>query len=354
MIKEEKLKKLKSRFEEINKLFLDPNLVKDQNKYKEVSKERNEIDEVLNAYNYFEETKKKIKDTQEMIKKDPDDEELVELAKEELSLLEKDMEKTEQKLKDLLIKKDPDDEKNVFMELRAGAGGEESAIFVADLFRMYQRYCEKNNWKVELVNSHESDLDGFKELILYVSGKNIYFNMKYEKGVHRVQRIPQTESQGRIHTSTVTVAVLPEVEETDVYVDPKDLKIDTYRSSGAGGQHVNKTDSAVRITHLPTGLIVTSQDQRSQHQNKAKAMQVLRAKLHEKEQEEAMKKVSEERKSQVGTGDRSEKIRTYNFPQNRVTDHRINLTLYKLDKVMYGDIEEIISKLRHHFSHENI
>ncbi len=240
------------------------------------------------------------------------------------------------------------------MEFRAGAGGDESSIFVADLFRMYQRYCEKKNWKIEIVNSHASDLEGFKELILSVSGKNVYFDLKYESGVHRVQRIPLTESQGRIHTSTVTVAVLPEIEEEEVYIDPKDLRIDTYRSSGAGGQHVNKTDSAIRITYLPTGLIITSQDERSQFQNKINAMKVLRAKIYKMEESKKNAKLSQERRSQIGTGDRSEKIRTYNFPQNRITDHRINLTLYKLDKVLDGDIDDIISKLQFHFSEEQI
>jgi peptide chain release factor 1 len=287
-----------------------------------------------------------------MLTEHQNDEEFLELAKTEMEDLKQEENKLEIELKTLLIKKDPNDEKNVFMELRAGAGGDESSIFVADLFRMYQRYCEKNGWKIEIVNSHTSDLDGFKELILYISGDNMYFNLKYERGVHRVQRIPQTESQGRIHTSTVTVAVLPEAEESDVFVDPKDIRVDTFRASGAGGQHVNKTDSAIRITHLPTGIIVSSQDQRSQYQNKMKAMQVLRAKLLEKEEEEKNKQLSDERRLQIGTGDRSEKIRTYNYPQNRVTDHRINLTLYKLDKIIDGDLEEIVSQLQLHFTEQ--
>ena len=353
MIKQEKFKELMDRLKEIDQLFLDQNIVKNQKEYKKISKERSNIEEVLNIYKQFQDVEDKISQAKAILKEDSKDEELIMLAKEEIENLEKEKEEIELNLRKLLVKPDPDDDKNAFMELRAGTGGEESAIFVADLFRMYQKYCEKNGWKIEIINSHASNLEGFKELILLISGKKIYYSLKYEKGVHRVQRVPQTESQGRIHTSAVTIAILPEAEESDVYVDPKDLKIDTYRSSGAGGQHVNKTDSAIRITHIPTGLVVTSQDQRSQYQNKMKALQVLRAKLYEKEQEDKNKKLSQERKSQIGTGDRSEKIRTYNYPQNRVTEHRINLALYKLDKIMDGDLDEILSKLQIHFAEEN-
>lgn len=353
MIKQEKFKELMNRLKEIDQFFLDQNIIKDQRRYQEKFKERRNIEEVLNIYKQFQDIEKKIKEAKTILKEDSKDEELVILAKEEIENLDKEKKEIELNLRKLLVRPDPDDDKNAFMELRAGTGGEESAIFVADLFRMYQKYCEKNGWKIEIINSHASNLEGFKELILLISGKKIYFNLKYEKGVHRVQRIPQTESQGRIHTSAVTVAILPEAEESDIYIDNKDLRIDAYRASGAGGQHVNKTDSAIRITHIPTGLVVTSQDQRSQYQNKMKAMQVLRAKLYEKEQEERNKKISQERKSQIGTGDRSEKIRTYNYPQNRVTEHRINLTLYKLDKIMDGDLDEITSKLQIHFAEEN-
>lgn len=346
MLNDNKIKELKERLKEIDQLFLNQDLIKDQKKYKEISKERSEIEEILNTFSKFQDVEKKITDTESLLQETQSDDELIELANQELESLQLERSKSEEALHKLLIIKDPNDDKDIFMEFRAGAGGDESSIFVADLFRMYQRYCEKKGWKIEIVDSHPSDLDGFKELIISVKGQKVYFDLKFESGVHRVQRIPQTESQGRIHTSTVTVAVLPEIEEEDIYIDPKDLRIDTYRSSGAGGQHVNKTDSAIRITHLPTGLVVTSQDERSQLQNKMRAMQVLRAKLYEIEEEKKRTKMSEERKSQIGTGDRSEKIRTYNFPQNRMTDHRINLTLYKLDKILYGDLEEIITKLQ--------
>lgn len=352
MLQEEKSKELVKRLNEIDQLFLNQDIIKDQKKYKKISKERNEIEEILNCHKHFQEINNKINETKTLLDEASDDEEFKELAREELNHLEMEKIKAEASLRKLLIKKDPNDEKNIFMEFRAGAGGNESSIFVADLFRMYQRYCEKKGWKMEIISSHASDLDGFKELILCIKGEKVYFNLKYESGVHRVQRVPQTESQGRIHTSTVTVAVLPEIEEEDIDIDQKDLKIDTYRSSGAGGQHVNKTDSAIRITHLPSGIVVTSQDERSQLQNKMRAMQVLRAKIYKTEQAKKNEKLSQERKSQIGTGDRSEKIRTYNFPQNRITDHRINLTLYKLDKVLDGDIEDIISKLQLHYTKE--
>ncbi len=340
-----KLEELTKRFNEINKLFLDPDLVKNQEKFKELSKERSEIEEVVTEYKNYKKLSEELEETKALLK----DAEMADLAKEEIPQLEKKIKETEKRIKQLLVKKDPNDDKNVFLEIRAGAGGNEAAIFVADLFRMYSRYVENKKLSLEVINSHPSELDGYKEIILYIKGKNVYFNLKYESGVHRVQRIPVTESQGRIHTSTVTVAVLPEVEEKDVYIDPKDLKIDTYRASGAGGQHVNKTSSAIRITHLPTGIVVTSQDQRSQHQNKAKAMQVLRAKLYEKQEREKIEAIASQRREQVGTGERSEKIRTYNYPQNRVTDHRINLTLYKLDRIIDGELDEIIEALIMHF-----
>jgi len=354
MLKDEKIKELKERLKEIDKIFLDQNTVKNQNKYKNISKERNEIEKVLNSYNELKKIKNSIKETQYFLKEESKDEELVYLAKEELDELKRRKEAIEINLQKLLLKKDPDDDKNVYMEIRAGTGGKESAIFAANLFRMYQKFCEKQRWKIEIVSSHASDLEGYKELIFFITGEKVYFYLKYEKGVHRVQRIPQTESQGRIHTSAVTVAVLPEAEESDIYIDPKDIRIDTYRASGAGGQHVNKTDSAVRITHMPTNIVVTSQDQRSQHQNKMKAMHILRAKLYEKEQEEKNRQLSKERKAQIGMGDRSEKIRTYNYPQNRVTEHRINLTLYKLDKILNGDLDEIISQLQVYFAKRKI
>ncbi len=342
MISKNKLQELENRLNEIDDLFLKPNTVKDQKLYKDISKERMEINAILETYRQLIQLQGKIKETEGLIKEHAHEMEFQELIKNELIDLENQKKKTEFELKGLLIKKDPNDKKNIFMELRAGAGGDESSIFVADLFRMYQKFCEKKSWKIEIIDSHSTEIKGFKELIIYISGDNVYKNLKYESGVHRVQRVPLTEAQGRIHTSTVTIAVLPEIEETDIYIDTKDLKIDVYRSSGAGGQYVNKTDSAVRITHLPTGIVVTSQDQRSQLQNRVKAMQVLRAKLFEKAEEEKLAKISQERKLQIGSGDRSEKSRTYNFPQNRLTDHRINLSLYKLDKIMDGDLDEII------------
>lgn len=346
MLNEKKLLELKARLEEIDRLFQAPDLVKDQKRMKELSRERIEVASVLDAHARLGDIESKIKETRTLAREHPNDAELQDLIRAELSELEEKKTAAGKELRELLIRKDPDDGKNVFMELRAGAGGDEASLFVADLFRMYQRYSEKRKWKIEIVDSHASEMKGFKELVFSVTGKDVYASLKYESGVHRVQRIPLTESQGRIHTSTVTVAVLPEVEEVEIFIDQKDLKIDVYRSSGAGGQYVNKTDSAVRITHLPSGIVVTSQDQRSQLQNRVKAMQVLRAKLHEQAEAEKTSRISQDRKSQIGTGERSEKTRTYNYPQNRVTDHRINLSLYKLDKIMDGDLEEIISSFQ--------
>jgi peptide chain release factor 1 len=276
--------------------------------------------------------------------KDPDPE-IRELAKKEVEALENRREKLEKKLKKLIMPKDPNDVKNVLIEIRAGTGGEEAALFASDLFRMYSRYAEMRNWKVEIMDSHPTGVGGFKEIIAMIHGRGAYSRLKYESGIHRVQRVPQTEAQGRIHTSAVTVAVLPEAEEVDLKIDPNELKIDVFRSTGPGGQSVNTTDSAVRITHLPTNLVVTCQDEKSQHKNKAKALKVLRARLLDKMVEEQTEKRSEERKSQIGTGDRSGRIRTYNFPQGRVTDHRIGLTLYKLENILQGDIDEIIEEL---------
>jgi peptide chain release factor 1 len=272
---------------------------------------------------------------------------MLEMAREELESLKESLEEATGRLKALLVPKDPLDGKNIIMEIRAGTGGEEAALFAADLYRMYNRFAEQNSWKIEVMDSNETGIGGFKEIIFSISGKNVYGNLRYESGVHRVQRIPTTESGGRIHTSAVTVAVLPEAEETDIDINPEDLKIDVYRSSGPGGQSVNTTDSAVRITHIPTGTVVTCQDEKSQHKNKAKALRVLRARLYEEEKRKNNQERAEARKNQVGSGDRSERIRTYNFPQNRVTDHRVNLTLHKLDAVMQGDLSEIIESLKY-------
>jgi peptide chain release factor 1 len=281
-----------------------------------------------------------------------EDDELRQLIKEEIKLLEEKIERLEKELPLLLLPKDPNDEKNVIVEIRAGAGGEEAALFAAELMRMYQRYAERKGWKVEVLDINETGLGGVKEVVLRIEGKGAYSRLKYESGVHRVQRVPVTEAGGRIHTSTATVAVLPEVDEVEVEIRPEDLKIETMRASGHGGQHVNRTESAVRITHLPTGIVVSCQNERSQHQNKATALRILRAKLYELYQREQQEKIQKERRSQVGTGERSEKIRTYNFPQNRVTDHRIGLTVYNLPEVLDGDLDEFIDALIAHFRAE--
>ena len=293
-----------------------------------------------------------IKDNQELIRTEQDDPDLVELARAELEELAAQQVELEKAIRIRLLPKDPNDEKNIFLEIRAGTGGDEAALFVADLFRMYSRYAEMQGWKVEVMSSNPIGIGGFKEIIALVSGQQVYSRLKYESGVHRVQRVPDTETQGRIHTSAVTVAIIPEAEEVDLHIEPNELKFDVYRSSGPGGQSVNTTDSAVRVTHLPTGLVVTCQDEKSQHKNKAKALQVLRARLLDRMEQERHDRISEERKSQVGTGDRSERIRTYNFPQGRVTDHRINLTIYRLDQVIAGMLDDVIVPIITHYQTE--
>ncbi len=338
-----KLDDIKDRYRELEKELSDPTVLKDQKKYQKLAKEHAELGEIVRIYDRFKEVQKEIKENKELL--EDSDLEIRKLAKDELESLEKESRELEKKLKFLLLPKDPNDEKNILLEIRAGTGGEEAALFAADLFRMYSRYAEKQGWKVEILSSHETGIGGYKEIIALISGDKVYSRLKYESGTHRVQRVPETETQGRIHTSAVTVAVLPEADEVDVDINPQDLRIDVYRASGAGGQHVNKTESAVRITHIPTGLVVQCQDERSQHKNKAKAMKVLAARLYELKQKEQQEKLTRERRSQVGTGDRSERIRTYNFPQGRVTDHRIGLTLYRLEDIMQGDIDEIIESL---------
>lgn len=341
----ERLQSLLARFREIEQLIQDPNLAKDQNSYRDIMREHSQLSELSQAHENVETLKSTIAETTQLIReeKDPD---MKEMAKEELQTLEAQLESEEAELKFLLIPRDPLDEKNIIMEIRGGAGGDEAALFAADLFRMYSRFAEGKNWKIEVMDINETELGGLKEVIFSVNGKNVYENMRYESGVHRVQRVPDTEASGRIHTSTVTVAVLPEAEETEIEINNEDLRIDVMRAGGPGGQCVNTTDSAVRITHLPSGIVVQCQDEKSQIKNKAKAMRVLRARLYEMEAAKAHEERAEARRSQVGSGDRSERIRTYNFPQNRLTDHRINLTLYKLDLIMQGDVQELFDALK--------
>jgi peptide chain release factor 1 len=340
---EEKLEEKYEEYQKLNKKISDPEVMNDSNKYQKLLKRHAKLKELIEYYNEYKEIKEGIKEAEEMI--EDDDSEMQELAEMELAELRPRLEELENKLPIMLLPHNPDDEKNVIVEIRAGAGGDEAGLFAADLFRMYTRYAEDNSWKWELMSANESGVGGFKEVIFSIEGKEVYKKLKYESGVHRVQRVPSTESSGRIHTSTATVAVLPEAEDVEVDIDTNDLKIDYYRSSGPGGQSVNTTDSAVRITHEPSGLVVSCQDEKSQHKNKAKAMRVLRARLKEKREKEKQEERAEARKSQIGSGERSEKIRTYNFPQGRVSDHRINLTEHKLEQILDGDLDIIIEPL---------
>ncbi len=339
----DKLIGVEERFIDIEKHLADPEVVQDRDAYQKFVREHAELNKIVTVYRKYKQTLNDLEESQELLKDaDPD---IKGLARDEITTLSLEKEKIEGELKALLLPKDPNDEKNVIVEIRAGTGGEEAALFAGDLFKMYSRYAEKRNWKVEVITHHPTGVGGLKEIIAMIQGQGAYSVFKYESGIHRVQRVPATETQGRIHTSAVTVAVLPEAEEVDIEIDPSELKVDVYRSTGPGGQSVNTTDSAVRITHLPTGLVVTCQDEKSQLKNKVKAMKVLRARLLDKMILEQNEKRSEERRSQVGTGDRSGRIRTYNFPQSRVTDHRINLTLYKLDSILQGNIDELIENL---------
>jgi len=341
----ERLISLLKRYDELNELILDPQLVKDQNRYRDTMKEHSHLSDIVQAHNSVERLEKQIEETKILVQEEKD-QDMKEMAREELKELEANFAADMEKLKFLLIPKDPLDEKNIIMEIRAGTGGEEAALFAADLYRMYSRFAENRGWKFEIMNSNDTELGGIKEIVFSISGNNVYENLRYESGVHRVQRVPETEASGRIHTSAVTVAVLPEADETEIDIKPDDLRIDVMRAGGPGGQCVNTTDSAVRITHLPTGVTVHCQDEKSQIKNKAKAMRILRARIYELEEAKAAAQRAEARKSQVGSGDRSQRIRTYNFPQNRLTDHRINLTLYKLDLIMQGDTAELFDALK--------
>ena len=341
----EKLSFIEDRYDELSKKIADPDVISDQAVFAKLCKEQSDISPIVEKYREFKALNETIQENEELISDSETDKELKELAEEEIKESKQKIEAINEELKILLLPKDPNDDKSVIVEIRGGAGGEEAALFAGDLFRMYSMYAEANRWKTEILSSNPTDIGGFKEISFSIGGAGAYSKLKFESGVHRVQRIPSTESGGRIHTSTVTVAVLPEVEDVEVYIDANDLRIDVFRAGGPGGQCVNTTDSAVRITHLPTGLVVSCQDEKSQHKNKDKAMKILRSRLYDLVQSQQHEQIAQERKSQVGTGDRSERIRTYNYPQGRVTDHRIGLTLHRLDAVLNGDLDEIINAL---------
>lgn len=341
----DKLEKVKQRYDQIDELYSNPEYINNPEKMIALNKEKSEIEDIVQVYEKYVKIIKDIEGNKEIIENSTE-KELVDMAYAEMDVLNTQKEKLEEEIKVLLLPKDPNDDKNVIMEIRAGTGGEEAALFANDLFRMYTRYAEMRGWKYEIIDLNETGLGGTKEVILSVSGDNVYGDLKYESGVHRVQRVPETEASGRVHTSAASVAVLPEVEDVEVEINPNDLKIDIFRSGGAGGQNVNKVETAVRITHLPTGIVVQCQDERSQLKNRQKAMKVLKARLYDIEMRKQMEQISAQRKSQVRSGDRSEKIRTYNFPQNRVTDHRIGLTLYNLSNIMEGQLDELIEQLK--------
>ncbi len=347
-----KLDEIEGRFEELTGQMADPSVIQDPERYRKTAKAHRELEEIVSKYRDWKKINRHIEDARQMLE-DADDE-LRRLAEDEIGRLEPELARIEEELKILLLPKDPNDEKNVVLEIRAGTGGDEATLFAAEVFRMYSRYAESQGWRIEVSSTSESEVGGLKEVIALISGDKVYSKLKYESGVHRVQRVPQTEQQGRIHTSAVTVAVLPEPDEVDVEIDPKDLRIDTFCSSGPGGQSVNTTYSAVRITHLPTGMVVSCQDEKSQIKNKAKALRVLRSRLYEMELEKQRAEIGAERRSMVGTGDRSEKIRTYNFPQNRLTDHRIGLTLYQLDAIIDGRLEPVIDALNTYYQAEKL
>ena len=343
----DKLLEVEKRYIELEGMMSDPQLVGHQREYAKVAKERSDLEEIVVCYREWRKVEQEIADNRQLM--DENDEAMRELVKEELTNLRERKEALETKLKFLILPKDPNDAKNVIVEIRAGTGGDEAALFAAELFRMYSRYAESRAWRVEMMSSNPTGLGGYKEIILSIEGQGAYSRLKFEGGVHRVQRVPVTEGSGRIHTSAVTVAVLPEADEVEIAIDPKEIRIDVFRSSGPGGQSVNTTDSAVRITHIPTGIVISCQDEKSQHKNRAKGMKILRARLLEKKQDEQASEIAATRKSMVGSGDRSERIRTYNFPQGRLTDHRINLTIYQLERVMEGQLDEVVEALITHY-----
>ena len=341
----DRLESVNKRYEEINEQLVDPNIISDNQKYKDLMKETKKLFPVVEKYRQYLNVKKELDEAKDILNDSEIDSDLKEIAQEQFDINKQKIDEISDELKVLLLPQDEDDDKNVIIEIRGGAGGEEAALFAHSLYRMYTMYAESKRWKFEVLSSNITELGGVKEISFLINGAGAYARLKFESGVHRVQRVPETETSGRIHTSTVTVAVLPEVEDVEVDINPGDLNIDTFRASGAGGQHINKTESAIRITHIPTGTVVECQDERSQHKNKERAMKILRSRLYEKKLEEQNQKIASERKLQVGTGDRSERLRTYNFPQGRVTDHRIGLTLYKIDNIMNGDLDELLEAL---------
>ena len=338
------LEGLVAHYEELQGMMADPEVINDTKRYMEISKEEADLREVVQKYKKYKKDKQEIADNKEIIASETDAD-LIEMAKEENAEIEKEIPELEDQIKILMLPKDPNDDKDIIMEIRGAAGGDEASLFAGDLLRMYEKYAERQNWKVSMIDSEPTEVGGYKHVAIMITGDKVYSKLKYENGAHRVQRIPVTESQGRVHTSTATVAVMPEYEQVDIDIDPKDIRVDVYRSSGAGGQHINKTSSAVRMTHLPTGIVVAMQDQRSQQQNREKAMQILKSRVYDYYESQNQAQYDAKRKSAVGTGDRSERIRTYNYPQNRVTDHRIGLTINKLDRVMNGELDEIIDAL---------